>query len=64
MPLEELIKWFASICFDFILFIPIFKINDKVPIKELKQCIALALTYHRNKKLETSARWKMVENVT
>lgn len=41
-----------------------FKINDKVPIKELKQCIALALTYHRNKKLDTSARWKMVENVT
>ena len=41
-----------------------FSLNDDVPVKELKQCIALALTYHRNKKLETSARWKMVENIT
>lgn len=41
-----------------------FNINDEVPIKELKQCIALALTYHRNKKLETPARWKMIEEVT
>lgn len=41
-----------------------FNINDEVPIKELKQCIALALTYHRNKKLETPARWKMIEKVT
>ena len=41
-----------------------FDLNDKVPIKELKQCIALALTYHRNKKLESPSRWKMVENVT
>ncbi|MCA9925034.1 MAG: DUF1801 domain-containing protein [Anaerolineales bacterium] len=40
-----------------------FKLNDDVPTKELKQCIALALTYHRNKKLETPARWKMVETV-
>jgi hypothetical protein len=41
-----------------------FSLNDDVPVKELKQCIALALTYHRNKKLETPARWKMVEKVT
>jgi hypothetical protein len=41
-----------------------FRLNDKVPEKELKQCIALALTYHRNKKLESSARWKMVKNIT
>ena len=41
-----------------------FKINDKIPTKKLKNCIALALTYHRNKKLEDSARWKMVENLT
>ena len=39
-----------------------FNLNDDVPVKELKQCIA-ALTYHRNKKLETPARWKMVEKV-
>ena len=41
-----------------------FNINDHVPLKELKQCIALALTYHRNKKLETSDRWKMAKRVT
>jgi hypothetical protein len=41
-----------------------FKINDEVPTKELKKCIALALTYHRNKKLETPARWKMIEKIT
>ena len=40
-----------------------FRLNDEVPAKELKQCIALALTYHRNKKLENAARWKMVEGV-
>ena len=40
-----------------------FKLDDHVPVKELKQCIALALTYHRNKKLETSDRWKMIEKV-
>jgi hypothetical protein len=38
-----------------------FHIDDKVPVKELKNCIALALTYHLNKKLETTARWEMVE---
>lgn len=40
-----------------------FSLNDDVPEKELKQCIALALTYHRNKKLETPARWQMVEGI-
>ncbi|WP_022669271.1 DUF1801 domain-containing protein [Desulfospira joergensenii] len=40
-----------------------FKLNDKIPKKELKQCIALALTYHRNKKLEPTARWKMIEKI-
>ncbi len=41
-----------------------FNLHDDIPVKELKQCIALALTYHRNKKLPPSARWKMVEKVT
>jgi hypothetical protein len=40
-----------------------FNINDEVPVKEIKQGIALALTYHRHKNLETAARWKMVEKV-
>ncbi len=38
-----------------------FNIDDKVPEKALKRCIALALTYHLNKKLEASDRWEMVE---
>ncbi len=42
----------------------IFSIDDEVPVKELKNCIALALTYHRNKKLEPIARWEMVEKIT
>ena len=41
-----------------------FHLNDKVAIKELKRCIALALTYHRNKKLSKTARWKTVEKIT
>lgn len=41
-----------------------FNLNDDIPVKELKRCIALALTYHRNKKLESPDRWKMVEKVT
>ena len=41
-----------------------FNIHDEVPEKELKNCIALALTYHLNKKLTASARWEMVKNVT
>ena len=40
-----------------------FNLNDDVPVKELKRCIALALTYHRNKKLESPARWKMIEKI-
>ncbi len=39
----------------------IFKIDDEIPVKELKSCISLALTYHLNKKLETADRWDMVE---
>jgi hypothetical protein len=38
-----------------------FNLSDNVPVKELKQCIALALTYHRNKQLDAPTRWKMVE---
>ena len=38
-----------------------FALNEKVPVKELKQCIALALTYHRNKQLSPEDRWKRVE---
>ena len=40
-----------------------FKIEDEIPVNELKQCIGLALTYHLNKKLEAPDRWKMVELV-
>lgn len=39
----------------------VFNIDDEIPVRELKSCIALALTYHLNKKLETAARWEMVE---
>ena len=39
----------------------IFHKDDEIPVKELKSCISLALTYHLNKKLETSDRWNMVE---
>ena len=41
-----------------------FNIEDTVPMNELKQCIILALTYHLNKNLETTDRWKMAENIT
>lgn len=41
-----------------------FKIDDEIPVAPLKKCIALALTYHLNKKLETAARWEMVERVS
>jgi hypothetical protein len=40
-----------------------FDLDDEVPVTALKQCIGLALTYHRNKKLETAVRWEMVEKV-
>ena len=39
------------------------RLNGKVPKKELKQCIALALTYHRDKKLKPADRWKMAEKI-
>ena len=42
----------------------IFNIDDETTVEELKSCIALALTYHRNKKPEPAARWEMVENLT
>lgn len=41
-----------------------FNLYDEIPVQELKQCIALALTYHRNKNLVTSERWQMVKKVT
>jgi Domain of unknown function (DU1801) len=28
----------------------LFNVDDKIPVRELRHCIALALTYHRNKK--------------
>ncbi|WP_185903397.1 DUF1801 domain-containing protein [Lysinibacillus sphaericus] len=31
----------------------VFAVNDKLPVAELKQCIALALTYHTRKQLPT-----------
>ncbi len=38
----------------------VFNIDEEIPIIELKSCIALALTYHRNKKLDAAARWEIV----
>ncbi len=40
-----------------------FHIDDEVPNEELKRCIALALTYHRNKKFEAPSRWEMIEKL-
>lgn len=40
-----------------------FNLSDEIPETELKQCIAMALTYHRNKNLNTDARWKLVESI-
>ncbi len=37
--------------------------DEKAPVRELKQCIAMALTYHINKKLEHGQRWNMVERI-
>ncbi len=39
----------------------IFNVEDEIHVEKLKKCIALALTYHRNKKLRATDRWKMVE---
>ena len=41
-----------------------FNINDEIPEIKLKRCIALALTYHLNKKLKASERWQLVEKIT
>jgi hypothetical protein len=38
----------------------VFGMDDRVPEPELKQCIALALTYHRNKKMDPVSRWEWV----
>ena len=38
----------------------LFNMDDEIPVKELKSCIALALTYHLNKGLESPARWEMI----
>lgn len=37
-----------------------FNLKDKVPETELKQCVALAFTYHRNKKMDTTSRWEWI----
>ena len=42
----------------------VFNIDEEIPIKELKSCIGLALTYHHNKKLDAANRWQMVEKNT
>lgn len=39
----------------------LFDVSDDIPEKETRRCIALALTYHLNKKLEPVNRWAMVE---
>ncbi len=39
----------------------IFDKDDPIPVGKLRRCIALALTYHLNKKLEQEARWETVE---
>lgn len=41
----------------------LFSFDENIPVRELKNCITLALTYHLNKKLEPEARWEMVENL-
>ena len=40
-----------------------FELNETIPQQELKQCIALALTYHLNKKESANARWTMIERL-
>jgi hypothetical protein len=37
----------------------LFNLDDKIPIPELSQCIAMALTYHLNKKSKKTKRPKM-----
>jgi hypothetical protein len=36
----------------------LFNLNDKIPVRELSHCIALALTYHLNKKKQIKQRQK------
>ncbi len=40
-----------------------FKLDETVPDAALKQCIALALTYHRNKTLTPTQRWETVAHL-
>ncbi|KAA3662398.1 MAG: DUF1801 domain-containing protein [Calditrichaeota bacterium] len=40
-----------------------FTLDDQIPVRELKRCIALALTYHRNKNLTATTRWEMVKKI-
>lgn len=42
------------------IFIPL---DEDIPEQELQLCIAMALTYHLNKKLPTRSRWKLVEDL-
>jgi len=41
----------------------LFSLDEEVPVYELQRCMALALTYHRNKTLPPAGRWEMVENL-
>ena len=41
-----------------------FALGERVPVRELQLCIALALTYHRTKNLASSDRWKMMLEIT
>lgn len=37
--------------------------DDAIPIDSLKQCLALALSYHHNKKLDVADRWDFIERL-
>jgi hypothetical protein len=39
----------------------LFNLNDKIPVHELSHCIALALTYHLNKKKQNKQRQKKTQ---
>lgn len=41
----------------------LFNLGDEIPVEETRRCIALALTYHLNKKLEPGERWAMVDRL-
>ena len=36
----------------------LFSVNDKIPVRELRHCIEMALTYHLNKKDQNKQRYK------